>query len=247
MNVILVDKEEVSDDSKLMLAGDRAKHIVKVLNSELGDTVKLGIINGRLGSGTIKNIKKKYPFKVYLHTVFDSLPPAKAPVDLLLALPRPIMLKRILSQAATLGVGMIHIVNANRVEKSFWEAGILHQEEYMQHLIHGLEQAIDTVLPKVKLHKRFKPFMEDYFPTIKKGYSHLVYAHPRSKKTLKKLFMNIPDKILLAIGPEGGWVDYELNRFKENGFSGFSIGERILRVDTAVVNIHGRIMTEIAM
>jgi len=244
MNVILVDVNEVIE-SKLVLSEHRAKHIVKVLKSDIGDTVKLGIINGNLGEGTIISINRKYPFCVEIDTVFDLLPPIKPQIDLLLALPRPIMLKRIFSQAASLGVGTFHITNANRVEKSFWEAGLLQPNEYMQHLVQGLEQAVDTVVPNVVFHRRFKPFVEDYIPQISEKYSHLVFAHPDSQQRLHNIFMTQPGKILLAIGPEGGWVDFEVEKFQEYGFCGFTIGGRILKVDTAVINIHGRIMAEL--
>lgn len=244
MNVILVAEKEVLE-SRLTLSDHRAKHIVKVLKSDIGDTINLGIINGNLGRGLIVSIKRKYPFYVDIDTVFDRLPPVKQQVDLLLALPRPIMLKRIFSQAASLGVETLHITNANRVEKSFWEAGLLHKREYMQHLLHGLEQAVDTVVPNVVFHRRFKPFIEDHFPGISEKYSHLVLAHPDSQQKLHNIITERPGKILLAIGPEGGWVDYEVKKLQEYGFKDFTIGERILKVDTAVINIHGRILAEL--
>lgn len=241
MNVILVDENEISA-GKVQFSDHRAKHIIKVLNSEVGDSIRLGIINGKLGIGKITDIKRKFPFQVAMDTTFNTDPPEKTPVDLLLALPRPIMLKRIFSQATSLGIETIHIINANRVEKSFWEAGVLHSQENRQHLIQGLEQAVDTVLPKIVIHKRFKPFIEDYFPDISEKYSHLIFAHPKSRLNLYEMITAQSGRILLAIGPEGGWVDYEVDRFCESGFTGFTIGERILKVDTAVINIHGRLM-----
>ncbi len=244
MNVILLDENEINE-GKLMLSDHRAKHIIKILKSKVGDRVKLGIINGKIGNGIIIDMKTKFPFCVEMETEFDRFPPAKQPVDLLLALPRPIMLKRIFGQAASLGIGTLHIINANRVEKSFWKAGLLNREEYIQHFVQGLEQAVDTVLPSVIFHKRFKIFIEDYFPKISERYSHLIYAHPDTKQKLCNVFTVQPGKILLAIGPEGGWVEYEINKFQEYGFDGFTVGERILKVDTAVINIHGRIMAEL--
>jgi len=197
MNVVLVNKNEVMNDT-VVLTDHRAKHIVKVLQAEEGDSIRVGMVHGKLGSGKILGITKKYPFVVELSVYFVSDPPEKSPVDLLLALPRPIMLRRIFSQATALGVGRLHIINANRVEKSFWNSGILEEKEYLTHLLHGLEQAVDTIPPTVVYHKRFK----------------------------------------------GGWVDYEERKFKDNGFWAVTIGERILKVDTAVVNLHGRIMAE---
>jgi RsmE family RNA methyltransferase len=244
MNIILVSEHEVSE-GKVHLEDHRAKHIAKILRSEVGDTIKIGIINGKIGTGKVLGVTRKFPFVVELTGEFDTVPPPKNPVDLLLALPRPIMLRRIFSQIASLGVETLHIVNAGRVEKSFWEAGLVEPQEYMQHLLHGLEQSVDTVPPKIFFHRCFKPFIEESFPLISNEYKYLLYAHPGGRRRLGQVLGPDSGKILLAIGPEGGWVDYETAKFEEYGFAGFSIGPRILKVDTAVVNIHGRVMAEI--
>lgn len=231
-------------DGNFVIEDHRAKHIVKILKSDVGDVLKVGLLQGNMGKAKILDIKKKYPFYVTLQCSFDSPPPQKTPIDLIVALPRPIMLRRILSQATALGVKNIHLINANRVEKSFWEATLIKDEEYIDHLYTGLEQAVDTILPEIQFHKRFKVFIEDFLPTIANEYSTCLYAHPTSSNGLKSALEKgkKEDKILLAIGPEGGWVDFEDQKFKEAGFLGFTIGERILKVDSAVVNIHGRIM-----
>ncbi len=244
MNVVLVSKNEIHDN-KATLCDERAKHLVKVLKVEVGDSIRVGQLHGRLGRGRILGIRKKYPFQVELGIELHKEPPAKIPVDLLLALPRPIMLRRIFSQATTLGFGALHIVNANRVEKSFWNSGLLEEREYLPQLVHGLEQAGDSIPPRVYFHRHFRPFIEDYFPSIANRYSHQIYAHPGASKLLHQIPHLHSGKILLAIGPEGGWVDYEIGKFQESGFSDISIGSRILRVDTAVINIHGRIMAEL--
>ena len=170
-----------------------------------------------------------------------SRPEPRPSLDLILALPRPIMLKRILSQVTALGVGSIHLVNANRVEKSFWEAGILQPEEYHCHLLQGLEQAVDTRLPDIQIHSQFKPFIEDFFPSHVKEYGHLLLAHPAGGQQLGDVVDSKNCRIVLAVGPEGGWVDYEVQKFQELGFSCCSIGRRILKVDTAVIALHARI------
>lgn len=244
MNIILVAEHEIVQ-KRILLTDRRAEHIVKILGSQPGDEVRIGIINGKMGKARIVDSKRKFPFAVELEGECASSPPAKNPVDLLLALPRPIMLRRILSQIASLGVERLHVVNAARVEKSFWDAALLDRCEYEEHLLHGLEQAVDTVLPEVFLHRRFKPFMEDYFPAISWQYSNLLYAHPAGGSRLGELLGPGDGRSLVAIGPEGGWVDYETGRLEEYGFAGFSLGPRILKVDTAVVNIHGRVMAKI--
>lgn len=241
MNIILFEKEELTPDNRVVFNDYRAKHIVKILQSEPGDFVRIGEINGDMGRGSVLRIQRKYPFMVELAVTLSDRPLPPPAIDLLLALPRPIMLKRILSQVTALGVGTIFLVNANRVEKSFWDAGILSKDEYRPHLIHGLEQAVDTRLPEIQMYRHFRPFAEDHLPEISANYSSLVLAHPHSQKSLGHCLSENDGKVLYAIGPEGGWVDFEVEKFLNGGLQSFSIGRRILKVDTAVVSIHGRI------
>jgi RsmE family RNA methyltransferase len=240
MNIILFERDELTNN-RVVLDDHRAKHVVKVLHSEPGDSIRVGEINGDIGTGKVLAIQCKYPFVVELSVTLSVSPAPPPAIDLLLALPRPIMLKRILSQVTALGVGTIYLINANRVEKSFWDAGILTEEEYRPHLIHGLEQAVDTRLPKVQMFRHFRPFVEDYLPDLGAKYSSLVIAHPHSEKTLPHCLSGNDGKVLYAVGPEGGWVDFEVEKFLTTGMRSFSIGSRILKVDTAVVSIHGRI------
>lgn len=241
MNILLAEPEEIHNNH-LCLTDNRAEHIVKVLRSAVGDRVRVGVINGSKGTGTILALKKKYPFSVELDISLSAGLSSVPPLDLILALPRPIMLKRIFSQAAALGVGSIHLIHANRVEKSFWEASILQEVEYRLHLLQGLEQAVDTRIPQVYIHPKFKPFIEDFFPGQRKGYSFQVLAHPSGTTKLATTINEQSSRGIVAIGPEGGWVDYEVDKFKEQGFINCTIGERILKVDTAVVALHSRII-----
>lgn len=241
MNIILVQAEEIQENC-VHLSDHRAKHIVKVLHGAVGDRLRVGCINCDLGVGEIVSLTKKYPFSVEL--VLDLSEQARPipELDLILALPRPIMLKRILSQVTALGVGTIHLINANRVEKSFWKASLLEPQEYTEHLVQGLEQAVDTRLPEVVIHEKFKPFVEDYLPKITPGYGSLICAHPKGNRTLAGVVKEGEDKrVLLAIGPEGGWVEFEVEKFKEQEFNCCTIGDRILKVDTATIAIHAQI------
>lgn len=240
MNIILAEDGEI-DNHRLMLTDHRAKHIVKVLRAEVGSRVRVGLINGKMGFGTIFALKKKYPFGVEMVLDLTDPPRLQPTIDLILALPRPIMLKRILSQVTALGVGTIHLINANRVEKSFWEAGLLQPKEYRSHLLQGLEQAVDTRLPTIQIHPQFKPFVDGIVPFLAANYRYLLIAHPTGGQLLGDIVDSKEGRIVLAVGPEGGWVDHEVKKFREQGFACCTIGERILKVDTAVVALHARI------
>ncbi len=232
MNIILFEPEELSGD-KLELTDRRARHIINILAAQPGDQLKVGRINGPTGRGTItKTTKNRVTLKISL----DSTPPAQAVTDLILALPRPIMLKRILAQSAALGVDNIYLINSRRVEKSFFSASLLSRENIREYLLSGLEQATATRLPQVSIHPRFRPFVEDVVPIVSRACPVRLAAHPATTNLLPQVTpIPLRDKVLLAIGPEGGWLDYEIVKLREHGFKPFSMGARILRVETAVV------------
>jgi RsmE family RNA methyltransferase len=237
MNLILFEPHELNADKTVHLDDRRSRHIIDVLGSQPGDRLKAGIVNGPIGSAEILSItkNKKSAVVILLFSAEESVPQALF-CDLIVALPRPIMLKRILVQAAELGVRKIFLINANRVEKSFFQANLLKEEKYRQFLLHGLEQAKDTLVPEVSIHQRFRPFVEDFLPEIVKEYHNCLVAHPETANNLFQVCDGkISGQVLLAIGPEGGWVDFEIDRFIEQGFQPFSLGERILRVETALV------------
>lgn len=241
MNIILLEAEEINNQN-VMLVDRRAEHIIRVLGAKVGDSYRVGVINGKIGTGTVLSITRNRPYGVELGVKLTAKVRPEPAIDLVLALPRPIMLKRIFSQAAALGVGRFYIIHARRVEKSFWSGSILKQDQARFQLLQGLEQAVDTRVPDVEMHRRFKPFAEDVLPLIKERYSHLLVAHPEAGSTLlQSMSGESVTRILFAIGPEGGWVDYEINKLCEQGFKSFTIGNRILKVDTAVVALHSRI------
>ncbi|HFQ90425.1 MAG TPA: 16S rRNA (uracil(1498)-N(3))-methyltransferase [Desulfobulbus sp.] len=231
MNLLLFAEDELRD-GRLRLSGRRAGHIRTILRLQPGDTLRLGMINGRRGEGRILRMSGQ---EVELRVRLDHEPPPRPSLELILALPRPIMLQRILKQATVMGVARIHLVRASRVEKSFFHTPVLRPEKIRSLLVEGLEQAMDTRLPGVEVHHRFRPFVEDVVPGLA---GRRLLAHPGVRSGLADVFARRRadgEGILLAVGPEGGWSDYEVERFREQGFAAFSMGPRILHVDTAVV------------
>ncbi|GBE53427.1 16S ribosomal RNA methyltransferase RsmE [bacterium BMS3Bbin14] len=231
MNLLLFARHEL-EGSRLRLTDRRARHILTVLRLQPGDSLRLGMINGGRGSGRVCRVEGGC---VELDVTLTAPGPAAGGVKLILALPRPIMLRRVLKQATVLGVRRFHLIRSRRVQKSFFQTTLLQPDNLEALLVQGLEQAMDTRLPEVFIHHRFKPFIEDVVPALVSGCR--LFAHPDEPATLPDLFAagEIRGDPVLAIGPEGGWSDYEAECFKARGFRGFSMGSRILHVDTAVV------------
>ncbi len=234
MNLILLSERDYIGANTVRLSDRRFQHVAGILRSSAGDVLSVGLLNGPVGQGTITRLAAD---ALELVVVLDRQPPAPLPVTLLLALPRPKMLRRILFTAATMGVKKIYLMNAARVEKSFWKSPLLSEERLREQLMLGLEQAEDTLMPGVFLRPLFRPFAEDEVPGIAKGTLPLV-AHPAAEESCPR---DVSGRITLAIGPEGGFVPYEIECFIAEGFHSVSIGRRLLRVETVVPALLSRL------
>ncbi|BDX18497.1 ribosomal RNA small subunit methyltransferase E [Halopseudomonas aestusnigri] len=234
MNLLLLEETDFIDADHVRLSGRRLAHMLDIQQVGVGDTLRVGRINGLMGQGTVLDLDKN---SALLNVVLNEQPPAKLPLTLLLAMPRPKMFRRILQHCATLGVPEIILLNSVRVEKSFWQTPFLQPEVVRDNLLLGLEQARDTVLPAVRIEKRFKPFVEDSLPGIIDDRLALV-AHPGNFPACPR---GIDQPLTLAIGPEGGWVPYEVDKLIEAGMQPVQLGDRILRVETAVTALISRL------
>lgn len=231
MNLLLLRKDDFINESQVRLYDRRLTHITKVHNAKIGDTITLGLLNNKVGKGVIRAIDtEKDNDSITIDVQLISDPPPPLPLTLVLALPRPNMLKRSLQTCATMGVKKLILLNTARVEKSYWQTPQLEAEKITENLILGLEQAKDTVMPEIIFEKNFKHFVEDRLPILSTNSLSLV-AHPNSSSPCPS---NINQQTTLLIGPEGGFIDKEINEINSAGCKTIEIGERILRVETAI-------------
>lgn len=234
MNLLLLEAADFVADDRVILRDRRLTHLQQVHRAEAGETLRVGLLGGDMGSGRLLRLDASC---AELQVVFDQPPPAKLPITLLLALPRPKMLRRVLQTVATMGVPRLVLLNSYRVEKSFWQTPFLEPVAIREQLILGLEQARDTVLPEVVIEKRFKPFVEDRLQQLADGTLGLV-GHPGDFPTCPRA---VTQPVTLAIGPEGGWIPYEVEKLTEAGLAPVQLGDRILRVETAVSALLARL------
>ena len=238
MNRILFNKNEVQYADCVQLEDHRARHIIKVLHGAVGQIIKVGLLNGPRGFGVLKSVQDG---RVTLECTWDTIIPPRPKVDLLLAMPRPKVMKRLWAQIAALGVDRIFITNGEKVEKGYFDTHVLHPDVIETLLIEGLQQCGDTQVPKVRICRRLKPFVEDELSALLVEAAHRLIAQPGAEHGAEKLLdaAASPHRLMLAVGPEGGWSAFELNLFQEQGFAPFSFGNRILRTDTACVVLLG--------
>jgi RsmE family RNA methyltransferase len=234
VNLLLLEEADFIAADRVVLADRRFTHMQEIHKVAVGDSLRVGQVNGLMGRATVVRLEGH---EAELQVGFDQPPPAKLPLTLVLAVPRPKMLRRLFQTIATLGVPRLILVNSYKVEKSFWQTPFLNPDSIRENLILGLEQARDTVLPEVIIEKRFKPFVEDRLPAIAEGTLGLV-GHPGPYPACPRA---VEQTVTLAIGPEGGWIPYEVELLGKAGLAPVQLGERILRVETAVTALLSRI------
>ncbi|MZR61789.1 16S rRNA (uracil(1498)-N(3))-methyltransferase [Alcanivorax sp. DP30] len=235
MNLLLLTPQQHLSGDQWRLTERQARHVLEVLNADVGTQIRAGLLDGGTGYASIESLKNK---EIEVSFKVDSPPPPPPGLSLLLALPRPKMLKRILIDATSLGIKQIVLINSWKVDKSYWQTPNLKSDLLREKMLLGLEQARDTVLPRLTLAPRFRPFVEDELDSWA-GHGQRILAHPGDFPTLPH---SQTGPVTLAIGPEGGWTDYEVDMLKQQQFACHSFGSRILRVETALPALVGRLM-----
>jgi RsmE family RNA methyltransferase len=235
VNLLLLEPAELSAEGHAILSDDRARHVIEVLRAKIGSELRVGRVGGPIGSARVESIEAG---TITLACRFgDRTPPIPA-VDLLLALPRPKVLARLWAQIAALGVGKVVLTNANKVERYYFDSHAVSPEHARHRLLEGLAQARDTRVPEVVVVKELKPFVEDEldaaFGDARRLIADAAYARsPIDAVRARK------GRVVLAVGPEGGWSDYERDLLERQGFVGVGLGPRTLRSDTAVIALLG--------
>jgi len=234
MNLILLFEADYIDPHRVRLWDRRMTHIKKVHRSRPGDLLTVGQVNGKMGTARVLETAPDY---VEMAVHLDKTPPVPLPLILVLALPRPKMLRRIFQTVASLGVKQIYLINTWRVEKAFWSSALLEPGRIETELVLGLEQSRDTRMPQVHLRRLFKPFVFEELPGIARGKMALT-AHPGPWEACPR---HIGRPCVLAMGPEGGFIEREVDSFAGIGFKTVHLGDRILRLETAVPYIISRL------
>ena len=232
MNVILLTQAQLTGSTGWIDDPHQLQHIHQVLTAKVGDVLKIGALGGRLGAARISAIQTD---RVCLDMVaLTQTPPPKLPVTVVLALPRPKVLRRLIMDMTALGVGRIILINSYRTDKSYWQSPLLARLD--EFVLEGLQQGVDSIAPVIELEKRFKPFVEDRLASLGK---QLLVAHPYADMSMSNaLAAPLPD--VLIVGAEGGFIPYEIELMRTQGVQVATLGVRILRTEAAVNALLGR-------
>lgn len=234
MNLLLLLPGDLISPDRARLTGRRLQHVREVHRAVVGEDLTVGLLGGMMGWGRVLRLDDE---GLELALSLDREPPPKLPLTLLIAVPRPKVLNRVVAAAASLGAARIVLLNAWKVEKAYWASPLMKPENLREQLLLGLEQAKDTVLPELRLARLFRPFVEDELPGLLGGGTGLL-AHPGTGGAAPKV-LGAP--ITLAIGPEGGWIEAEVRSLAKAGLRPLDLGPRILRTETALAALVGRL------
>jgi len=227
VNLLLLEPEEAAE-ARLRLTGRRAAHLLRVLKVAPGDRLRAGVVNEGTGEAVIVAVGGDW---VEIEVVLREGAEPPPPVDLLLALPRPKVLRRLLADLAALGIGTLHLTNAWRVERSYFASPTLTPAAIGRALRLGLEQAGAVRLPQVVIHRRLMAFLDETLPALDP--TRRLVAQPGATTPIAAAAG--AGRALVALGPEGGWIEREVETLVERGFTPVSLGQRILRTETAAV------------
>jgi len=236
LNLLILTAEDRVSDQQFAVSGKRRRHIINVLKAKQGDTLEVGLLDGPKGTAVIEAFETG---KILLNCTWQAEPNLPSPdIELICALPRPQTLKKLLQSAATMAVSNIHIINANRVEQCFFNASAMDPDAIRESLLEGLSQGKNTRMPEVTVHPRFRCFFEETLPrriADQPGQSVKLTADVDSITYVNSSMLANAQRVYLAIGPEGGWVPFELETMASQNFIPITIGDWPLRVENAVV------------
>jgi RsmE family RNA methyltransferase len=245
LNLLLLDPGEVVD-GRARVEGRRARHLREVIGVAVGEAVRAGIVGGDVGGATVRALADDGA--VELEVACDRPPPPRLPVALVLAVPRPKVLTRVLEAAAAFAVERVELVNAWRVDKAYLDSPRLAAPALAEAMRLGAEQGGSTHLPPVTMHRRLMAWMDRDHPAGLPPPGPALCAHPRSPGWLEDAApfaatasASPPTMITLAIGPEGGWIEREVETFAARGFAIVGLGHAVLRVEAAVAAALGQL------
>ena len=224
MNLVLLETTEL--DAPLPRTDPRALHILNVLRRIEGDTFDVGLVNGQLGKATLAAVSTT---TITLNISWGSPPIALPSTTLIIGLPRPQTARDILRDATTLGATCIHFVATERTDPNYAASTLWTTGEWRRHCLTGAAQALDTRIPDVT----WTHTLSSAITAVPTSASRFALDNYEATTALRE---KIPHETVLAFGPERGWGPTDREALRTNGFTLTHLGQRVLRVETAVVS-----------
>jgi RsmE family RNA methyltransferase len=237
VNLILLEPDEL-DGKPIRLGGRRGQHVAAVIQPAVGDRLRVGVVRGGRGWARVVAVAKEV---VELAVESMGPPEAAPPTSLIAAVPRPKVIPRLVAAAASLGIARLDLTRSWRVEKSYLGSPSLSPEALEAAARAGCEQGATTWLPEIKVHHRLMGLLDSIEPNSPPT-SRRAIAHPPAEREIEDELAGLgAAPVTLAIGPEGGWIEREVETFADRGFAPIRSGEAIMKLDVAAVALLAQI------
>ena len=230
MNLLLLEPGDFLPDGTARVSDRRFRQLREVIKAAPGKLCKAGVVGGPVGRAEILGMDDA---EAHLRFEAQGAPPPPLNVVLLCALPRPLTFAKVIHSTVTCGVKRIHFFHSAKVEKSYWQSSKLVPEAIRGEVTLALEQCGDTIPPKIAFHRRFRSFVEDEVPQLVPNGALRLFGSPSASDPVP-VGAASEAPVVLAVGPEGGFNDFEEQLWQSSGFRAVSLGRRILRSEFAV-------------
>ena len=225
MNLILFD--EPFDEVCLKPDDPRGAHIRKVLRAEVGTKLFVGFVNGARARAEVVALADDG--RVELRVTATEAAPPPLPIHLLIGLPRPHTARRILFEAASMGVHSLHFFESERGEPSYANSRLWRTDEWRDRLRLGAEQSFGTHLPDVTI----APDLQTAITQLSPADVSIALDNYEAGGPLGEVIPDGAGQILLALGSERGWSADERDTFRKNGWKLAHMGPFVMRLETA--------------
>ena len=157
MNSLIVFPEEMKDAQLAILSGARAKEVLKLHELRPGIKIAASLLGHLRGKALVSEVSGE---QVILQCEFINAPPKRQAIEIILAIPRPQTIKKVLNFCAVAGLEAVNFVLAENTQKSYLQSKSLKEEEIKRQIVLGLEQAYDCIPPRVAIFHRLKDFLD---------------------------------------------------------------------------------------
>lgn len=240
MNSLVVYEEEGWQEQRLLLTGDRARAACAGGSIQPGREVRVALFGG---DKAVARVGECSDARVVLEIirVEKSLP--LRPVDVIVGLSRPQTTKKVIQAAVMAGVRSLHLVHLASGEKSYLDSHIFRPEDLRQEVGKALEQIWEGLYPRIQIHRSFRLFTREYEQQVMARAATKIVAHPGAA-TFCAAANSVNEEVVLAVGSEGGWSQHELSTLRECGFVQVGLGQRVVRVEVALLYLLGQTLSK---
>ena len=237
MNIFLVRNQELISLNTAVVSLERLEEALNIKQLKVGHEIEMGLEESGLGRAKITAING---LTAKLNFTIHSRAAPQRDIHVMMAIPRPQMLKRVFETTATLGIRKLVLLLSDNSQKSYAQSKRVSHEFAVKCYERGMQQGTLTSWPEFEIYPNLDGFLceKDRFSM----YSQKLVAEPRANCKLLDFREMVGNGIvLLGIGPEAGWSEREMNLLGKQGFNSFSLGSHIMRVETVFPWIVGQL------